>query len=101
VWNPAGGYSDVLWAEPATAKLPFTAVGLSSGNVWMARGATDPGVYHAGPGEVIQFNINETFISKDGTNFRATGGEHLTINANGEVTTVKPFAFEFVCTGKR
>jgi hypothetical protein len=100
VWNSAGRYSDFLYLEPSTSQLPFLAEGMLSGIVWEARGATDPAMYRAGPGEVIHAIIRENYISNDGPNFRATGAEHLTINANGDVTVSGAFTFEIVCTGQ-
>lgn len=100
VWNASGGYSDVFILEPSTPKSEFLAEGMTSGIVWKARGATDPAIYRAGPGEVIHAILRENYISDSGPNFQATGDIHVTINANGDVTVDRPFTFDTFCTGQ-
>ena len=100
VFNSSGGYDDLFIFAPASANVPFNAEGLSSGIVWETRGGADPATYHAGPGEVIHATIEETYISRAGTNFKVYGGFHVTINANGDVTSSKDFVFETQCTGQ-
>jgi hypothetical protein len=100
VFNSSGGYNDLFRLAPSTPQQPFLAEGMSSGVVWEARGSTDPGTYHAGPGEVIHASYNETYISPDGPTMKVYGGNHVTINANGEVTASRDSGFETECTGQ-
>jgi hypothetical protein len=100
VFNSSGGYNDLFIAVPASPNVPFMAEGLSSGIVWETRGGADPETSHAGPGEVIRLTIAEAYISRDGINFTAYGGFHITINANGDVTASRDFVFEIRCMGQ-
>jgi hypothetical protein len=99
VTTSSGNFSYHFQLRPATPNGPaFFIQGLTSGKLFRYKNGL-PGneSFHLGPGEVFTFVIVETFVAEDGDRVIGKVNQHLTVNANGELTVSRDEEESFRC----
>lgn len=99
VARPSGDSLFTIQFVPVTPVTPpFVAEAQTSGTVYVYKnGQPINQVFVVGPGQVITIVDREVYVADNGDQLRLSFRQHLTVNANGEVTVDRSDAFEFEC----